>query len=330
MSQRRTAATKNTFDSMNSNNSYVNPGSQVKPAANGKHSTSSLLGPSKHTVSWKQLPEWLRDNAYITDGYRPQLDSYVKCAKSVFYLHNEFVNIWSHALGFALFCFLGVVVSWKTVFVPIADTRTMGDIVFFYTFIAGAMSCLGLSSTYHCLSCHSEPVAAYWNRCDYLGIITLILGSYYPMVYYGFYCHPYLQIFYMTAISAIGTATACATMMKHFRTPTYRWMRTSLFLAMGLSGIIPICHGIINFGFAMAFQSISLGHMIAMGAFYVVGALLYGHRIPEKWYPGKFNIWGSSHQIFHVFVVIAAISHYIGVTRAVSFWHNNPGLCELY
>jgi predicted membrane channel-forming protein YqfA (hemolysin III family) len=66
--------------------------------------------------------------------------------------------------------------------------------------------------------------------------------------------------------------------MKHFRTPTYRWMRTSLFLAMGLSGIVPICHGIINFGFAMAFQSISLGHMIAMGAFYVVGALLYGHR----------------------------------------------------
>jgi adiponectin receptor len=90
MSQRRTAATKNTFDSMNSNNSYVNPGSQVKPAANGSHPTSSLLGPSKHTVTWKQLPEWLQDNAYITAGYRPQLDSYVKCAKSVFYLHNEF------------------------------------------------------------------------------------------------------------------------------------------------------------------------------------------------------------------------------------------------
>jgi adiponectin receptor len=109
-------------------------------------------------------------------------------------------------------------------------------------------------------------------------------------------------------------------MMKHFRTPTYRMMRTSLFLAMGLSGIIPICHGIINLGFTMAFQSISLGHMIAMGAFYVVGALLYGHRyvilirgqspvesswcsslfripfrIPEKWYPGKFNIWVSYH-----------------------------------
>jgi predicted membrane channel-forming protein YqfA (hemolysin III family) len=74
------------------------------------------------------------------------------------------VNIWSHALGFALFCFLGVVVSWKTVFVPIADTRSIGDIVFFYTFIAGAMSCLGLSSTYHCLSCHSEPVSMMWRE----------------------------------------------------------------------------------------------------------------------------------------------------------------------
>jgi adiponectin receptor len=75
------------------------------------------------------------------------------------------------------------------------------------------------------------------------------------------------------------------------------------------------------------------------------------NRIPEKWYPGRFNIWVSlvvqcmaprhtnktdmivqfaSHQIFHIFVVIAAISHYIGVTRAIKFWHNNPGLCAIY
>lgn len=47
---------------------------------------------------------------------------------------------------------------------------------------------------------------------------------------------------------------------------------------MGLSGIIPIGHGVITFGLKMALSSISLGHMIAMGAFYVVGALIYGNR----------------------------------------------------
>jgi hypothetical protein len=90
MSQRRVAANKNTYESMNSENSYVNAGTHVKPTSNGYHSTIPLLIPSKRTVSWKQLPEWLRDNAYITDGYRPQLNSYVKCAQSIFYLHNEF------------------------------------------------------------------------------------------------------------------------------------------------------------------------------------------------------------------------------------------------
>ncbi|KAJ2956473.1 hypothetical protein NQZ79_g7652 [Umbelopsis isabellina] len=332
MSQRRQAGKSNGVKLMNSNGSLANGDNGSIP--NGADSKTPLLTRAQkiRTVSWKELPEWLQDNIYITGGYRPQLDSYWECIKSVTYLHNEFVNIWSHALGFVLFCILGAYFVWKDVLDPIAETRTMWDVIFFYTFIAGALSCLGLSSSYHCVSCHSEPTAAFWNRCDYLGIITLILGSYYPMVYYGFYCHPYLQIFYMTSISIIGFATGCVTMMKHFRTPTYRWMRTSLFLAMGLSGIIPIGHGVITFGLKMALTSISLGHMIAMGAFYVVGALIYGNRIPERWYPGKFNIWFASHQIFHVFVVIAAVTHYIGVSRAVAFWHdpNNAGICEKY
>jgi hypothetical protein len=176
---------------MSSNRSYVNSANPTKVASNGVHSTHPLLaGSSKRTVSWKQLPEWLKDNAYITDGYRPQLNSYIECAKSLFYLHNEFgrsmltlylwyepwhltrlfssVNIWSHAIGFALFSFLGVCISWKSVFDPIAESRTIWDVVFFYTFIAGALSCLGLSSSYHCFSCHSEPVCIYvWggNNC---------------------------------------------------------------------------------------------------------------------------------------------------------------------
>lgn len=178
---------------MSSNRSYVNAGNPTKVASNGVHSTNPLLaGSSKRTVSWKQLPEWLRDNAYITDGYRPQLNSYIECAKSLFYLHNEFgrymltlylwyepwsltclfssVNIWSHAIGFALFSFLGIFISWKSVFDPIAESRTIWDVVFFYTFIAGALSCLGLSSSYHCFSCHSEPVCIRFWRGNNCGI----------------------------------------------------------------------------------------------------------------------------------------------------------------
>lgn len=47
------------------------------------------------------------------------------------------------------------------------------------------------------------------------------------------------------------------------------------------------------------------------GAFYIGGAILYAKRIPEKFYPGTFDIVGSSHQIFHMCVIIGAYIHMV-------------------
>lgn len=54
---------------------------------------------------------------------------------------------------------------------------------------------------------------------------------------------------------------------------------------------------------------VSLGYEIAMGLLYAIGAVFYVTRIPERWKPGMFDIVGHSHQIFHVFVVAAALAH---------------------
>ncbi|KAI9316248.1 hemolysin-III related-domain-containing protein [Dichotomocladium elegans] len=192
---------------------------------------ANLLGGSfpstKHRLlSWEELPNWLRDNIFITSGYRQPQGSYVGCLKSLFYLHNESVNIWSHLFGLFLFLGLGIHFLWAR---PFEDNLKTLDYVYFYCFIAGAMVCLGFSGFFHCFSCHSEPVAAQWNRCDYAGIVTLTVGSFYPMLYYGFHCQPMLQIFYIVVITILGVMTAAVALLKHFRTPAYRWMRTSLF-----------------------------------------------------------------------------------------------------
>ena len=42
-------------------------------------------------------------------------------------------------------------------------------------------------------------------------------------------------------------------------------------------------------------------------------------RIPERLKPGKFDIWGSSHQIFHVLILLAAMSHLIGLLIALHY-----------
>ncbi|KAG7618852.1 AdipoR/hemolysin-III-related, partial [Arabidopsis thaliana x Arabidopsis arenosa] len=52
------------------------------------------------------------------------------------------------------------------------------------------------------------------------------------------------------------------------------------------------------------------GYEILMGLLYGLGALVYATRIPERWMPGKFDIAGHSHQLFHVLVVAGAFTHY--------------------
>ena len=50
-------------------------------------------------------------------------------------------------------------------------------------------------------------------------------------------------------------------------------------------------------------------------------------RIPERWMPGTFDLVGSSHQIFHVLVVMAACSHLVGLLKAAEH-AERMGTCE--
>lgn len=45
-------------------------------------------------------------------------------------------------------------------------------------------------------------------------------------------------------------------------------------------------------------------------------------RVPEKYSPGNFDIWGSSHQIFHVLVLMAAATHFVGLLKAFDYEHS--------
>lgn len=44
-------------------------------------------------------------------------------------------------------------------------------------------------------------------------------------------------------------------------------------------------------------------------------------RIPERLSPGKYDVLGSSHQIFHFLVVAAALSHLTGLLKAFDYRH---------
>jgi adiponectin receptor len=151
------------------------------------------------TVLWDDIPSWQRDNHYIRSGYRPASGSFQKSFASLGYLHNESVNIYSHLLGAIAFSVAAGILH--KIIKPRYESATSSDIWAFSCFFIGAAFCLGMSGTYHTISNHSRTVARFGNKLDYVGIVFLITGSFIPSVYYGFYCHSYLQEAYWTMVS---------------------------------------------------------------------------------------------------------------------------------
>lgn len=50
-------------------------------------------------VHHHSLPDWLKDNDFLLRGHRPPTNSFLACFKSIFRIHTETGNIWTHLLG---------------------------------------------------------------------------------------------------------------------------------------------------------------------------------------------------------------------------------------
>lgn len=180
----------------------------------------------------------------------------------------------------------------------------------FFAFLVGAMACLLASSACHLLMCHSAQCAYKMLRLDYAGISTLIVTSFYPVVYYTFMCDPFFCKLYIGFITAIGVGTVVMSLVPVFQTPEFRAVRSLLFACMAVSGLVPIVHKVVVFGNRPE-AIVTAQYEAMMGVFYGVGVVIYAARIPERWMPGKFDLVGHSHQLFHVLVIAGAYTHYL-------------------
>ncbi|KAL1650316.1 hypothetical protein SLS58_001130 [Diplodia intermedia] len=274
------------------------------------------------TLLWHEIAPWQQDNHYIHSGYRPASNSYRNSARSLFYIHNETVNVYTHLLGAvaavsaacALYRALG----------PRYATATHEDVVMFGCFFLGATICLGMSATFHLTSNHSPQVQKFGNKLDYMGIVFLIWGSFIPSVYYGLLQHPSYVRFYWIMITTNSVACAVAAVLDKFRSPAFRPIRAAMFVALGLSAIFPVVSGLKLYGLQALRERIALDWLVAHGLMYITGAAIYAIRFPERIWPGRFDIWGSSHQIFHVLVLCAAATHLVGMIKAFDFQHSQP------
>lgn len=265
---------------------------------------------------WKSIMSFRRHNEYITTGYRPPIKSVKESLHSLMFLHNETVNIYSHLVGAILFISLPNI-FWLEIF-PYRNVAQNGDVIVLSIFFSNVSLCFLLSAAFHTICDASKEARTIGVGLDYLGIIALMWGATVASIFYAFYGNWKLRALYWTLVSVLALASSFLTVSPPFVKSHH--FRAAMYASLGLSAIGFVVHAIVLYGWEVAYHKMGLGWMGLMALSNFLGVVVYATRAPERW-SRRCDIAGSSHQIFHIMVVFAALAHMVGLGQAFSYAH---------
>jgi adiponectin receptor len=247
-------------------------------------------------------------------------------------LHNETGNIVTHGLASLFFIWLTL----RTIVYYLHDASLSNQLVFL-VFLCGATLCFLFSTLYHAFMCNSEPACLFVARLDYTGITLLILASFYPPIYFGFWCEPTARLIYLSSITVLGTIGIVFPLFEWYHKPNAHWFRVLLFLGTAASGIVPAIHTRLQPPLPAWFMEqhdlIPTEHIhlkiLLMYLTYLSGVIVYLWKIPERWFPGQFDYYFHSHQIWHILTFLGTVIHCSTCFNVYEAWKASNGDCSL-
>ena len=197
-----------------------------------------------------------------------------------------------HQYGFFVSLFMGGYM----LFISDGNAARVASLIY-----ALSISCLlGTSALYHRINW--SPGKRRWMRgLDRAMIIVLIAGSYTP---YGLLVFEGQQndiVFWALWISVI-----VGSLLNLAWTAAPKWLRTSFYMGVGWLGATMLPQMAVDPGMDCTIL------VLVGGGFYSVGAIFYATKKPNP-VPGVLGY----HELFHAFVLIALLFHYLAVVLYV-------------
>lgn len=170
------------------------------------------------------------------------------------------------------------------------------------TVYAVSMLCLYTASTvYHSLNTGVQG-RLFLRKLDHLMIYFLIAGTYTPicMISLGGTLSGRVMLIAIWAMALLGGGFTL------FWIGMPRFLTSLIYLVMGWIAIFAI------YPLHRAMGPLSFAMLLTGGVLYSVGGILYA----LKW-PGRNNPYFGCHEIFHVFIVLGSICHFIMIYQLV-------------
>ncbi|KAL2919928.1 inc metabolism membrane protein [Polyrhizophydium stewartii] len=287
--------------------------------------------------SFDQCPHHLQDNDFIRSGYRA-FYSTKEAWISLFHLHNETLggdgrrpqgNVWTH---FAPFFVAAGAIAWFLLSGGLHPNATTSDHAVVCIFLACSAYTFITSSLFHLHLCGSRAKFVFYGCLDYSGISASICGGSGSVAFYVLFCDPKARAGWLTALGIVNLVGIVGPMFKFWTGPAFRTGRAVIYLTSGALSCAPVIYFISEHGFdalPSASTSRAIPSILAMLALYVVGAMVYVFRIPERFWPGAFDYAFHSHMNWHLFVVVAMVMNFQGLL-ALMQWRLDAGrVCSI-
>jgi hemolysin III len=191
----------------------------------------------------------------------------------------------SHLLGLVLACAgTWVLLEWAS---------SPSELAAFAIYGASLILLYGISFLYHSLPVSGQPLRLL-RTLDHIAIYFLIAGTYTPI---GLLTLPGRLGWSLLAAVWLIALAGIPFKVRYLDAPV--WISTGTYLAMGylaLVAIVPL---------ARAVSLPGLGWLIAGGAAYTIGAVIYSRRRPDP-FPGRFG----HHEIWHLLVLAGSACHF--------------------
>lgn len=177
-----------------------------------------------------------------------------------------------------------------------ARSSDMLHIIALGVFILTMILLYAASTIYHSVN-STEKVNRRLRKMDHMMIFIMIAGSYTPVCLIALHNRlGYILCSLVWIIAILGI------ILKGIWITCPKWVSSVLYIGMGwlcVLAFIPIFNSLPKAGF---------GWLLAGGIIYTIGGIIYGLKLPI--FDSKHKNFGS-HEIFHVFVMLGSICHFI-------------------
>ncbi|CAD6195471.1 unnamed protein product [Caenorhabditis auriculariae] len=250
---------------------------------------------------------WLND--YVIKHYRPTKMSPWMCICSAFHWTNETVNIWSHLLGFIYFSYLQYHTSLQVL--PSIGGHFSDHLVVFLSLL-GSQMCMLLSASYHTFGCTSPESRRKWLKLDIFGISAGLLGMYLSGIYTAFFCFQDHLNTYAYLLLLIFVITAYVPTRQDFFEKKVAGSRIGLlhviYCVIITFGICPTIHWVfLHGGFGNAHVTKWIPSIFVLYGLMASAFFFYVSMVPERIWPGRFDVVGCSHQWWHLLILGAMV-----------------------